>query len=217
MLLYGCKTLILRCHFCARLREYELNLFHIRGGNKIEYKCECGETNITFIQKNKGIDIFVNCFNCGNKHYYNLDLHTILKDDNIIYCFCGTEALYLGSKNMAKRFLLGKSIGIGSIDNDKTSKDFFNNFKVLAKILSILYGLKMENKISCSCGNSQINIELFSDRIELECLNCHSVKIIFAETEDDLSVLSKKDKIILEEKNISCIDSIKEKNRDIKK
>mgnify|MGYP001354225794 FL=1 len=87
----------------------------------------------------------------------------------------------------------------------------------MAKILGILYTLKKENKINCNCGYSQINIELFSDRIELECLNCHSVKLIFAETEEDLSVLSKKDKIILEEKNISCIDSIKEKNRDIKK
>lgn len=217
MLLYGCKSLILRCHFCARLKEYEIDLFHIRGREKVEYRCECGETNIIITNNNKGLSLVVNCFNCGSSHYYYLDLHTILKDYNIMYCPYGNEVFFLGSSQMAKKVLLEQSIEIGNIENDSKTKDYFNNFKVLAKILGILYTLKKENKINCNCGYSQINIELFSDRIELECLNCHSVKLIFAETEEDLSVLSKKDKIILEEKNISCIDSIKEKNRDIKK
>ncbi|NLW23227.1 MAG: hypothetical protein GXY88_08270 [Tissierellia bacterium] len=59
-------------------------------------------------------------------------------------------------------------------------------------------------------------MSFFSDRIELECLNCHSVKIIFAETEEDLRVLLKKDRIVLKERSVSCIDSMHDKNRDIK-
>lgn len=217
MLINGCKTLILRCHFCARLKEYELNLFQIMNGEKTEYKCECGETNFIIKKKNKGIDFIVNCFNCGNKHYYHMDLHTILKDNNLKYCPYGTRNFFLGSKEMAEKILLEKAVKKRDSIDEKISNDYFNNFKVLAKILGILYTLKKENKIKCNCGYSSINIKLFSDRIELECLNCHSVKIVFAETEEDLSVLLKKDKIILEERNISCIDSIKEKDRDIKK
>ncbi|HSH36539.1 hypothetical protein [Schnuerera sp.] len=217
MILNGCKTLIVRCHFCGRLKKYELNLFHIRGKERIEYRCECGEINIIVTRNNKGIDASINCFNCGNRHYYHFDLHTILKDDNILYCPYGAEIFFLGNSEIAEKILLGKSIEIGNNDEEKITKDCFNNFKVLAKILDILYNLNKDKKINCNCGRSRINIELFSDRIELECLNCKSVKLIFAETEEDLSVLSKKDKIILEERNISCIDSIKDKNRNIKK
>lgn len=184
---------------------------------KIEYICECGETNIVIRKKNNGIDVLVNCFNCESKHYYHLDLHTILMDGNLKYCPYGERVFFLGNKEEVDKFLLGKSIESYKTSDKKTAEDYFNNFKVLAKVLSVLYTLKKEDKIRCNCGKSHINIKLFSDRIELECLNCHSVKIVFAETEEDLSVLLKKDKIILEEKNISCIDSIKEKNRDIKK
>ncbi len=52
MFINGCKTLIIRCRLCGRLRKYNLNLFNLMDGNKIEYKCECGgETNIAIQKK----------------------------------------------------------------------------------------------------------------------------------------------------------------------
>ncbi len=52
MFINGCKTILIRCRFCGRLRKYELNVFKLMENNKIEYKCKCGETNIA-IKKNK--------------------------------------------------------------------------------------------------------------------------------------------------------------------
>jgi len=48
-------------------------------------------------------------------------------------------------------------------------------------------------------------------------LSCHSVKLIFAETEEDLDVIMNKDVIILKKNDISCIDSIVDSNKHIKK
>ncbi|GFN36867.1 hypothetical protein [Tepidimicrobium xylanilyticum] len=210
MVINGCKSLIIRCHFCTRLKEYSFNLFNMKTGEKIKYRCDCGEENIIISRDNKRLKIYINCFICGSKHYYNLHIHNILLNDNLINCAYGHEVLFLGDKQRANNMLLERSLNVGSSIGENISKECFSNFEILAKVLTIIYDLKRRSKIKCSCGFSQINIELFSDRVELKCLNCHSVKLIFAETEEDLSVLEKKDNILLEEKNISCIDSMKE-------
>ena len=218
MLIDGCKTFILRCRFCGRLREYEFNIFQVMARDKVEYKCKCGEINVLIKrQDNKGITAEIGCFNCGDKHYHKLSLKDMLKDDNMFYCLHGPELGFLGSKNIGNRILLEEQINVEGINIGKAGGDYFNNCNIMTKALNKLCALNERNKLYCDCGNSKINVEFFPDRIELKCLNCHSVSIIFAETEEDLSVLLKKDRIILKEHNISCIDSINEKNRDIEK
>lgn len=218
MLINGLKSLIVRCRFCGRIREYDMNLFEVMKNSSTEYKCKCGETNIRINRgKNKNIRIQIGCFPCGDKHIYNIKLKEALKEKNIIYCYQGSEICFIGDKNLANQLLLEKQMNLREYDKYTYGEDYFSNFKVLAKALEQLYFLNKHHKIDCNCGNSKIEIELFSDRIELKCLNCHSVNIIFTETDEDLSILLRKDKIELKEHNITCIDSIKEKNRNIKK
>ena len=218
MLVDGCKTFIVRCRFCGRLMEYDFNIFELMSNNKIQYKCTCGETNILINRNdNKEIDIEIGCFNCGDRHHYNLGLLDMLKDNNMLYCFYGPKLCFLGNKRNGNKLLLEKQVRLGENNRGIQGEDYFNNFKVLISAMDKLYTLNKEDKIDCDCGNPKINLELFPDRIELKCYNCHSVKLIFTETKEDLSVLLKKDRITLRAYNISCIDSINEKNRDIKK
>ena len=218
MLTNGCKTFVLRCRFCGRLREYEFNIFEVMANTKVEYKCKCGENNATVKRKGSGEIAFeIGCFSCGDKHYHKLSLNDILKGDNILYCLQGPKLAFLGNNRRGDQILLDEQINIKEIGIGKMGKDYFNNSDVFTKALDKLCTLNEENNISCDCGRQKINIEFFSDRLELKCANCQSVNIIFAETEEDLSVLLKRDRIILKERSISCIDSINEKNRDTKK
>lgn len=218
MLIDGCKTIIVRCRSCGRLREYDFNIFEVMSNNKVKYRCSCGEINIIVNRRNnKSISMEIGCFGCGDKHYYKLELKEMLRDSNMLYCFDGYQLCFLGNNKIGNQILLEKQVNLGENSREICGEGYFNNLEVLVKALKKLYILNKENKIDCDCGNSKINIEIFSDRIELRCLNCHSVNIIFTETEEDLSVLLKKDRIRLRECNISCIDSINEKNRDIKK
>ena len=216
MLIQGCRTLITRCRLCGRLRKYNLNLFHLVEGDKIEYKCECGETNISLQKANNSYKVEVGCFSCGDKHSMELNFKEILKGENMLHCISGSKLFFLGSEKKANQIILENQISIGKSENKGYKGEYFNNLKILAKILKQLYYLNCHGKIDCDCGSPYIRMQLFSDRLELKCNNCQSVKIIFAETEEDLSILMKKDKISLRKHNISCIDSIKEKNNDIK-
>lgn len=183
----------------------------------MEYICNCEEVNVKAKEINREINLEIGCINCGRIHQTKLDMHTIFKDNNIIYCSCGSKLLFLGDKERGRQLFVGNNIDRVTSKDESSKEEYFKNFKVLAKTLAILYNLNKEKKIGCDCGNSILNIVVFSDRIEIKCLACSSVKLIFAETEEDLSVLQKKDKIMLKAYNISCIDSINEKNRNIKK
>ena len=218
MFLNGCKTIIVRCQSCGRLREYDFNIFDVMSNNKVKYRCSCGETNIVVNRKNnKRMNMEIGCLGCGGKHYYELGLREILKDSDMFYCLLGYKLCFLDDDKIDNQIFLKKQVDLEDNSREICGEGYFNNLKVLTIALKKLYTLNEEDKIDCDCGNSKINIEIFSDRIELKCLNCHSVNIIFTETEEDLSVLLKKDRIRLRECNISCIDSINEKNRDIKK
>lgn len=216
-LIDGCKSILVRCRFCGRLRKYELNIFNIKKNNPLEYKCECGEINVKLARINNKGKLEVACFDCGDVHYFILDLQQILKSRNILYCIFGRKLCFIGSEEKANQMILENQANLRDNSNIIYKEDYFTNFNILEKVLKQLYNLNKEGKINCDCGKFKIDVQLFPDRLELKCNNCHSVKIIFTETQEDLSIIMNKDKIMLREHNISCIDSIVEKNRDIKK
>lgn len=214
-LINGCKSIVLRCRSCGRLKKYKLNIFNIYNFNLKEYKCNCGETNIRAEYLNNKVRVKTSCFYCNGIHNFILDLGEILKQENTLYCTFGRRLCFMGSSNKANQILLENQISLLENQNIIFGEDYFHNFIILEKVLERLNYLNREGKISCDCGKTEIDIQLFFDRLELKCNSCHSVKIIFAETEEDLSIIMNKDKIVLREHNISCIDSIMEKKRDI--
>ena len=210
MVINGMKTLIMKCDFCGKLMEYDFNVFEVMTKGKKDYQCACGQIIAQFKNgKKQNINLNINCFKCGNKHNYILNLKDMLKDDNI-YCPYGKHVLFLGDGNGRNKLLMEKQINMGKNNPEDISE-------IYIKVLKQLAILNENHRLDCDCGNSKLEIDFFYDSVEIKCLNCHSVSIIFAETEEDLSVLLKKDKIILKEHNISCIDSISEMKRNMKK
>lgn len=208
------KTLIVRCDLCNRLKEYEFNLFNILKYDKIEYECSCGKIIKIQVGKKNIVNNRVISFKIDDE-ILRFSLRTIINKDNIYRTNNNSLTFFLGDKKSGRDKV--KELGVGDFVTEEDRCDIFKNFDIITKALIRLFDMDKNNKIKCECGSSGIKIEIFSDRIELECLNCHSVKIIFAETEDDLDVIMSKDVINLKKNNISCIDSIVDNNKHIKK
>lgn len=90
---------------------------------------------------------------------------------------------------------------------DKSFETFFNNHDIMKKSLEKLRVLKDSGKINCDCGNSDIALEIYSERIELRCTKCQSIKIIYAETQDDLDTFNEKKKIAMKQFEFEFIDA----------
>lgn len=216
MVIHGHKTLLVRCHLCGRLRIYDFNIFDICG-NEVEYKCKCGETNVFIRTGNcKTYWIKVNCFACSHEHTYRYTLKDILERDNFIVCTYDTRVCFIGKEEKAKELIYGSKVNAESLLKNSGFDNCFENFKILLACLNKLDKLNGDGNINCDCGDSSVEIEVFSDRIELRCSNCNSVQMIYAETEEDLEVVLMKEKILMHKHNINCIDSIVEKNKNTK-
>ena len=217
MVINGHKTLLIRCDTCGRVREYDLNLFNISREILNRFKCTCGQTNVSLKTVNyKDYYLGINCFACGQRHFYRLSLRQLFCEENMYTCLGDMKTCFIGSSEVANELLNIKKLELDDVMGGREYKNQFNNYKIFSACLNEINKLQEEGKVFCECGNKDMTLEFFSDRIELKCGNCNSVQIIFAETEEDLDILKRKKKIHMEEHNIACLDSLYEKNKDIK-
>lgn len=217
MLISGHRTLLIKCHHCGRLREYDINLFNISENRSTNFSCKCGKENISIKKKNKKTYLIeILCFGCGQKHLYKYSLKDLISKNLTFNCIDEIEICFIGDHDVADEIINDYDLKFGKMFLDLGFDDYFKNSQVFAACLNKIDRLRDNGKISCDCQNENINIEIFPDRVEIKCLGCGSVQIVYAETEEDLDVLSKKKRIILHEHSISYIDSIVEKNKNIK-
>ncbi len=216
MVIEGCKDLIIKCSLCNRLKEYEFNLFNVMKYDKIEYECSCGEIIKVSVEKGNLLRGRAISFK-SRKASFKFSLHNILKNQSICRYDDGSLVFFLGQKDMGRKKLKKLGLQLDDIVTKFNRNDIFVNFDIITRALIKLFDLEKQDRIQCDCGNTKISIELFYDRIELKCLNCNGVKLIFAETEEDLKVILDKDRINLRKSDISCIDSIIDNNKHINK
>lgn len=217
MVIYGHRTLLIRCNTCGRIKIYNLNIFNIPRNEEVELSCKCGQKNVSI--KTTDYQIYwikLNCFVCGHKHIYRYTLKELLRWDNTIFCMEDIKICFIGKKENAKSLLNEREINFEKLLTGSGFDNYSKNFKILVASLNKLDRLSKDRNINCDCGISNIVMEVFFDRIELRCLNCNSIQIIYAETEEDLEVLQKKEKIVMHKHNIVYIDSIIEKNKNTK-
>lgn len=218
MVIHGHKTLLVRCHTCGRMRIYDLNLFRIPKEKDIGYKCICGKTNISIKTMDyKTYWLKLNCFACNYEHIYRYTLKELIQKDSFIFCANNNiKICFIGKEERANKLMDKDIVNVEELLKKAGFDNYFKNLKILVASLKKINKLNEEDNISCDCGSTSVVIEVFSDRVELKCLNCNSIQIIYAETEEDLEVLMEKEKILMQKHNIAYIDSIVEKNKNTK-
>lgn len=211
MVINGHKTLLLRCNKCGKIMKYDINLFNISQEIIREFKCSCGETIGTLKTVDKStFYLGISCFVCGHRHFYKLSTSELFNVDYLYTCRNNTRICYLGDYEGSMN---ANETGVIDISKYKSQ---FNNYNIVTESIQKLIELNKEEKIYCECGNKNMTLDFFSDRIELKCNNCNSIQIIFTETEEDLNVLMRKERIHMQKHNIVYLDSLFEKNKDIK-
>lgn len=211
MVINGEKDLILKCSNCGKEMSYSFNFFKVMRCDKIEYVCSCGNVNCMITRKKDGRKQDLICFFYG-QIYFELSLHRILIKDDLFYHFDEFRYLFLGDKKAYKN-KVSKS-EIKAYDNHRKANDKnITSFNMLTKALVKIYCLHKNNEIICGCDNPNIKIDLTSNGVIIKCLNCDTIKFISIENEEDLNIILKKDNIVLEEHNTSCISVISKENK----
>mgnify|MGYP007100548937 CR=1 FL=1 len=85
--------------------------------------------------------------------------------------------------------------------------DYFTRPEVMFQVLGHLKSLAEKENLICQCGNRRIKVDVFPDKLELRCISCHSLLIIYAETQEDLMAVRKMPRIVMSERGFASIDA----------
>lgn len=210
-------AIAVRCGTCDSLNVHETTLFKIFSNELIELKCTCGQ-HIAIIRAKdyKSLWMDIDCYVCEDKHTFKYTLKQLLKGNIITRCIeTGIEICFMVKHGDVNQIIDNYEMNPSSLYKEVDFLDYFNTPEIMMKSLNRIKELDNDGLIGCSCGEKSIEMNIFPDRIELKCMKCEGIKLIYAENNDDYNNFASKDKIILRENSFECIDAINQ-NQDTK-
>jgi hypothetical protein len=190
----------LRCPTCGRLDVQHINAFQLSGDKPHELYCECGNRKASIMRKGeKYISITYYCIICDHEHTVVLPKEVFWSKNHLNSLLCLETDLNLGCfgpYKLIKAELKRQQEELNSMANELGFDDFANP-EVILETLDYLHDIASTGGLFCECGSQDINIELFSDKLEISCNNCNSTLQIPASSRFDLDKLKSQGDIII--------------------
>jgi hypothetical protein len=206
------RKIALRCPLCGRLDFHQITVFDFSGHTPVRIHCKCGFQKMVINTKDyQNFSLQISCLICEEVHILKFKRQELLEQPfSILKCIeTGQELGYIGDESSVDEIIKEKQEDMGSIINNLGFEDYFTNPQVMFEILNQLHQIADENNLFCSCGNNQIEIDVFPEKLELRCPFCQSIHIIYAETIEDLYMVKKVKLIVMTEKGFTSFDSSK--------
>lgn len=213
--------LAMRCPECGKLDYHKLSRFEFGRRKKVEIACKCGFVKLVVNTRDrKDYMVQVPCVVCESKHMRSISSRRFWSDE-VNYLFCqetGLELGYLGPDEAVRELAEAQEESIESLANEFEGEDrYFNNSEIMYEVLNRLHDIAEQGALYCQCGNLDVEVDIFPDRLELHCKECDSINIIYAETEDDLRVIKDVETIELTRNGFGYLDSLANMDKTGKK
>ncbi len=202
----------LRCPLCGRFQTHAFSLFSFARGRPLCVNCGCGFNVMTIsTPARRNYLIHISCPICADLHSYllargefwNCELQRLRCPD------LDMEIGYLGSETAVRQAIDDGRRDETNIASDAGGDNFFNQPEIMLEVLGYLHFLAENDSLGCQCGNRQIEIKVFPDKLELRCISCRSLLIVYAETPEDLATVRRMPRISMSVRGFASIDASK--------
>ncbi len=213
MLITTTTAVALRCPECGKIKYHSLPLFSFSAQKTLRLTCACGAPLLLISTRDRKVFYFqVECLMCEGKHLQEFFLREIWSG-RVLSLVCDETDLeigFIGPRNQIKKCIADQERSLQEMAEDLGYTDYFANPEIMYEILDCLHKITEDGNLSCQCGNPQVEVEIFADRIELRCVGCGAFGVIHAETHHDVDVMKKVWEIVLGPGNVNMIEIRKE-------
>lgn len=211
-------AIAVKCSACGSLNVHDTSLFELFSNRRTELVCTCGQHNAIIKAKNyKSLWMDIDCYVCKDKHTFKYTIKQLVRGNIITRCIeSGIEICFVVSNGDVNELIEKREMNFDEIYKELEFLDYFHNTEIMMKSLERIRELDSKGLLSCSCGDKNIEMDIFPDRIELKCMKCEGIKLIYAENNDDYNNFISKKEIVLRESSFECIDAINQ-NKDTSK
>ena len=209
----GQRVFVSRCPRCAKLEIRQVSIFEFSGRQTITISVHVDTRKHRYTLFAIGL-LYTNALlsvqhgPCGTPRLLIFEKSCLRVPVRVS---SGVDASYLCDPDEVSNVIesLDALVPIEFLAVDDTRDDFFVSPRVMGEVLSRIRILEDRGDVYCQCGNDELKIEVFGDRVELSCQDCGSLCIVYAENAEDLDVVRDIDCILLSESGFSCVDSRK--------
>ncbi|MGI5854439.1 MAG: hypothetical protein ACOX8I_08980 [Bacillota bacterium] len=210
MLITSERTVALRCPLCGRLNVHSFTVFDFGREHSLNFECSCGFGFLTITTTDfRDYVLQLPCLICENTHYIRIGHHE-LWESSIYQLTCPenkTVMGYIGDEKEIMTIVTEEAHDPDSIINDEGFSDYFKSPEIMYQVMKKLHAIADRGDLYCSCGHTDIDVEVYPDRLELHCAACHGLTIVYAENAEDLQAITEANVIELTEKGFTSIDS----------
>ncbi len=211
MLIATSAILAMRCPECGRMEFNDFSRFIFPRGKTVDIFCSCGAVKLAVVTKNRVFYLLqIPCPVCETQHLVEISGNGLWSGEITLLSCRETdlELGHIGPESKIMEMISRQEQELEELVNEFGCDGYFNNSEIMYEVLSQLYEIAGRGGLYCQCGNHKIDVDLFPDCLELQCKNCDSVNIIYAETEEDLNVILQVDTIELVRHGFKCLDSL---------
>ncbi|MHB8171145.1 MAG: hypothetical protein ACYDG6_06325 [Thermincolia bacterium] len=201
----------MRCPMCGNYGTHNLSLFAFSGKQTLQIACSCGANKISIGTKNrKNFWVQVPCVLCETKHLL-YSSHKQLWSGEVMTLRCTDTELelgYIGPEEKVLPLIAGLEEELDTMMDELDYDDYFHNPTIMMEVLNYLHDIAEEGYLYCQCGNCQIEVDVLPDRLELQCKECGSISVVYAENENDLELMRSMGVVELVKNGFKCLDGV---------
>lgn len=216
MVINTTTILAMRCPQCGQVNFNAISLFDFSGRTRKKFSCDCGAGLILFATKDyRTFNITVGCVMCETGHTYQYTLKEIWSAKAVTFLCQETdlEIGFIGPREKVKELIRNQERAFNDLNDSAAYLEFFDNPEVMYEVLEHLQHLSKNGKLTCDCGNTNIDVEFFPERLELVCSDCGSAGVIYGETKGDILAIQQLTEIQLSDQGFKLQGMGKPKKR----
>lgn len=193
-------TIAYKCSACGSFKFSSLSIFKLPFSMDRSLHCSCGKSTATISVNNlREYKIKIPCIGCGEDHVFTLNVKEFLyKDINVFSCpRTAIQQCFVGREAVVRKWIDNLEKELDKIIDEFGYDNYFKNTQVMFDTLNRVHDIAEEGNLICECGNKDIQLVMFSDRILLKCKRCPGSRIIYAASNGDLKDVLMKQQILL--------------------
>ncbi|WP_223226133.1 hypothetical protein [Sporomusa sp. GT1] len=188
------STLALYCSRCGKIELHNVSRFAI---NNAEYQlvCSCGQIQGSIASAGRRQYLLdIPCVVCETNHLIFLDSKLFRQPKaSKIYCAqANLELGFAGSPEAIAATIARHKQEVASLacELDGQSEQGIENSQILLEILNRIHDIAEQGGVYCSCGNTDVDVDVLVDAVEISCGQCEGRLRISAKDEQDLAAIS---------------------------
>jgi len=204
-------ALAMRCPECGKMGIHDFSRFAFAKGRAVHVNCSCGAAKLVVNTKNRSSYWFqVSCVVCEAKHLLEIPGKSLWSGEvtRLVCQDTDFELGYIGPEPVVREIAFDYEEELEALVKEFGCDGYFHNPEIMYDVLNCLHDIAEQGDLYCQCGNHKIEVDIFPDRVELQCKSCDSINIIYAETEEDLKVIQQVDTIELARHGFKFLDSL---------